>query len=105
MIRLFKNRSRFWGAKKGVVNRPGYVSEIITCFGVFVLQLLINMEAINQGIPMSQILICDNCGAKIEIEDSDEVLSISDSTIQNDENFSEVLCENCGQNSKFVSVG
>lgn len=52
---------------------------------------------------MSQILMCDVCGAKIEIEDSDEMLSVAESRIRDDENVAEViLCENC-QNSKFDS--
>lgn len=51
---------------------------------------------------MSQILICDVCGAKIEIEDSDEMLSVTDVKLREDENVSEViLCENCRQNSNF----
>lgn len=47
---------------------------------------------------MSQILICDNCGTKIEIEDSDEPLSIAESKVHDDENLQEIsLCENCAQ--------
>ena len=56
-----------------------------------------------QGRQMSQILICNVCGAKIEIEDSDEMLSVAESRIRDDENVAEIiLCENC-QNSKFDS--
>lgn len=54
---------------------------------------------------MSQILICDTCGAKIEIEDTDESLSVADSKIRSDESIPEViLCENCAQNSTFDTL-
>jgi Fe2+ or Zn2+ uptake regulation protein len=54
---------------------------------------------------VSQILICDNCGAKIEIEDSDEHLSFAESKVHDDENFQEIaLCENCAQKSQNHNV-
>jgi hypothetical protein len=57
---------------------------------------------ISQGSQMSQILICDVCGAKIEIEDSEDMLSVTDSKIRDEENVPDaILCENCRQNSSF----
>lgn len=45
---------------------------------------------------MSQVQICDNCGARIEIEDTDALEAGNETLPEEDENPQEnVLCENC----------
>lgn len=48
---------------------------------------------------MTVTLICDNCGAKIEIEDTSNLETMDKIILEKEEEHKEIhLCENCIQN-------
>lgn len=49
---------------------------------------------------MTQVLVCNHCGAKVEIEDTDSREPVNELIISEDETPAEItLCENCAGQS------
>lgn len=54
---------------------------------------------------MSLVQVCDNCGAKIEIEDSNALEPVTDTLPTSDENReNHVLCEQCAHDQESVTM-